>query len=138
MDPVQPVRPVRLEILSLVPTSYRQCSLCETLFHQSGAGKEAHEQIMREYPADLLEEHARLSAWVEKLSQRYGGQIEIRVIDPQSGLGLWKSLRHRVRKYPAFIVNGWWLTGWYMDALDAALEDALPGNLAPAGQPAGP
>ena len=60
---------------------------------------------MREYPTDMLEDHIRLSDWVTELSQRYGQAIEIRVIDPQSGLGLWKSLRYWVREYPTFIVR---------------------------------
>jgi hypothetical protein len=78
---------------------------------------------MGEYPTDMLQDHIRLSEWVVELSQRYGPDIEIRVIDPQSGLGLWKSLRHWVRKYPAFIVNGKKkYTGWDKDALERVLQ----------------
>jgi hypothetical protein len=68
----------------------------------------------------------RLSDWVMELSERYGRGIQIRVIDPQSGLGLYKCLRHRVRKYPTFIVNGKAkYTGWDRAALETLLRDAL-------------
>ena len=80
---------------------------------------------MQEYPPDLLQDHVRLSDWVMELSQRYGSGIQIRMIDPQSGLGLFKSLRHRVRKYPAFIVNGKTkYTGWDRAALEDLLQEA--------------
>jgi len=53
----------------------------------------------------------------------YGPDIEIRVIDSQSGLGLWKSLRYWVRKYATFIVNGKKkYTGWDKDALEGVLQ----------------
>jgi hypothetical protein len=81
---------------------------------------------MQEYPPELLQDHMRLSDWVMELSERYGRGIQIRVIDPQSGLGLYKCLRHRVRKYPTFIVNGKAkYTGWDRAALETLLRDAL-------------
>jgi len=68
----------------------------------------------------------QLSDWVAELSRRYGRGIQIRVIDPQSGLGFFKCLRHRVRSYPTFIVNGKAkYTGWDKAALDALLRDAV-------------
>ncbi|RME89510.1 MAG: hypothetical protein D6770_04300 [Anaerolineae bacterium] len=81
---------------------------------------------MQEYPPEMIEEHIRLSDWIAEISQRYGADIEIRLIDPQSGLGLWKAIRYWVRKYPTFIVNGKEkYTGWDRDALDAILQRAL-------------
>jgi hypothetical protein len=116
---------IQLEILSLVPTSYNQCPHCETLYGQSGIGEQVHQEIMREYPPDLLQDHVRLSDWVIGLSKRYGAGIQIRVIDPQSALGFFKCLRHRVRKYPTFIVNGKArYTGWNQEALEALLQQA--------------
>ena len=80
---------------------------------------------MQGYPADLLQEHIRLSDWVIELSERYGSNIQIRVIDPQSGLGFFKCLRHRVRKYPTFIVNGKAkYTGWDKAMLETLLQHA--------------
>jgi hypothetical protein len=115
---------IQLEILSLVPTSYNQCSHCETMYDQAGIRVKVQDEMMHEYPPHLLQEHVRLSFWVEELARRYGPELQIRVIDPQSGLGFWKCLRHRVRGYPTFIVNGRVkYTGWDKAALDSLLQE---------------
>jgi hypothetical protein len=117
---------IYLEILSPVPTTYRQCQHCETLYDQSGIGAKVHQEILREYPAEMEAEHRRLSAWIAAIAQQYGQQITIRLIDLQSGLGLWKSLRYWVRQYPAFIVNGKTkYIGWDHHELDGILQKAL-------------
>lgn len=116
---------MRLEILSLVPTVYRQCSSCETVYGQSGFGDRVREEMTREYPVEMLSEHARLSVWVEEIAERYGDRIEIQLIDAQSALGLLKSVRHWVRQYPTFIIGGRKVTGWDRERLEAALLEAL-------------
>ena len=81
---------------------------------------------MNAYPAEILEDHRRLSAWITELSQRYGKDIMIRLIAPMSGVGVWKSLRYWIRKYPAFVVNGKnKYIGWDQQALDTILARAL-------------
>ncbi len=96
------------------------------MFGQSGIGEKVHQEIMRDYPADVLADHVRLSDWVVELVERYGPDIRIRVIDPQSGLGLWKSVRHWVRRYPTFIINGRAkYSGWDKESLDTAIRAAL-------------
>jgi uncharacterized protein YbcC (UPF0753/DUF2309 family) len=117
-----------LEILSLVPTTFAQCSSCETIYDQAGVGAKVHTEIMQEYPPDLLQDHIQLSSWVEELARQYQADIQIRVIAPQSGLGFFKCLRHLVRRYPTFIITGKSkYTGWDQAALDALLQEALVG-----------
>ena len=117
---------ILLEILSLVPATFTQCSSCETLYDQAGVGPKVHAEIMQEYPPDLLQDHIQLSSWVEELAEHYQTDIQIRVIAPQSGLGFFKCLWHRVRRYPTFIINGKTkYTGWDREALDALLQEAL-------------
>ena len=117
---------VKLEILSLVPTSYRQWKHCETFYDQSGIGLQVHDQIMAEYPNDLIEDHVRLSALVVELVKRYNKRIVIHVIDPQSAVGFYKSLRYWVRKYPTFIIDGdEKVTGWDQARLEEALGERL-------------
>ena len=117
---------VRVDVLTLVPTVYRQCAACETVVGRSGISEAVRRQGLNEYPSDVLEEYERLSRWVMELAEQFDGRIRIRVIDPQSGLGLWKSLRHRVRTYPTFIVNDKErYTGWDKGALDAVVGRAL-------------
>ncbi len=72
---------------------------------QVGLKKKKDNLILNEYPLELKEDYLFLSAWVRDLSQKYGGKILIKVIDAQSLLGFYKALRHRVFRYPAFIIN---------------------------------
>jgi hypothetical protein len=60
---------------------------------------------------------------VYDLAGRYGDCIVIKVIDPQSPEGLFKSLRYRVRRYPTWVVEGKIrVVGWDREALNAALS----------------
>ena len=81
---------------------------------------------MTEYPTNLLDDHIRLSSLVVELVKRYNNRILVYVIDPQSVLGLYKSLRYWVRKYPTFIIDGQEkITGWDQDSLEEAIRFRL-------------
>lgn len=117
---------IQLDILSLVPITYQQWPSCEAFFNQSGIGQQVHRQILSEYPKKLLEEQHQLSTLVVELMKRFGENIRIQVIDPQSLPGILRSLRYRVRKYPAFIVDGQKLiVGWDPETLTRALEERV-------------
>jgi hypothetical protein len=103
---------------------------CERLFDATGIGTEARREARAGYPSQMLEEAGRLSAWLQELSARCGNQLHIRVIDPQSPEGLYKSLRYWVRRYPAFIINRKTkVTGWDLESLERLLDDFV-GSLA--------
>jgi hypothetical protein len=56
---------------------------------------------------------------------RYGNRVAIRLVDPQSPAGIWKVLRHRIRRFPAFLVDGAErIVGWEGDP-DGAIARAL-------------
>ena len=77
---------------------------------------------MDEYPSDLKEEYLKLSDWIRELTRIYEDRLLIRLIDAQSILGFYKSLRHWVRKYPTFIVEGQEAyTGWDKKRLESLL-----------------
>jgi len=115
--------PIKLEILSLIPITYKQCPHCEQFYDQSGIGQQVHQQILAEYPPELLEDHKRLSDLVVELINKFKDGIIIHVIDPQSLRGIFKSLRYRVRKYPSFIVNEKDLiVGWNQAALEQVIS----------------
>lgn len=125
-------RLIRLEILSLIPITYKQCSHCEYFYEESGIGQLVHDQILEEYPPQLLEEKKQLTSLVIELTQRFRNEISIEMIDPQSFKGILKALRFRVRKYPAFIVNNEEVVvGWDRAALERVLDSwistAVPG-----------
>ncbi len=88
-----------------------------------------HREIQTTYPPQMLEEAGRLAAWLQDLSVRYGERLRIRVIDPQSPEGFFKSLRYWARRYPAFIINHHTkYTGWELAALERLLADTIPGG----------
>jgi hypothetical protein len=118
--------PLILEIVTRVLTTLDHCSRCEFLFDQAGLGGSHHQSAINEYPPDLKEEYLRLSDWIRELSRRYKDRLVIKVIDVQSVLGIYKSIRYRIRNYPTFIVAGSQVyTGWDKDALMALLERHL-------------
>jgi hypothetical protein len=81
---------------------------------------------MTEYPQDLLDDHIRLSSLVVELVSRYNNRIIIHVIDPQSAVGFYKSLRYWVRRYPTFIIDGQEkVTGWDQEKLEKVLQYRL-------------
>lgn len=116
-------QPILLEVLAYLPTDFFHCAHCERLFDTAGIGASVHREIQAEYPPEMLEEARRLAAWLQDLAARYGEQLHIRVVDPQSPEGFSKSLRHQVRRYPTFLINHRTkYTGWEPAALDRMLE----------------
>jgi hypothetical protein len=71
-----------------------------------GIGEKVHNQEINEYPEEMREDYLKLSEWVRETYHTYGMKVWIRVIDPQSLVGLWKHVRYKVSKYPAFILDG--------------------------------
>lgn len=71
-----------------------------------GLGDKVHTQEINEYPEDLKQEYLQISTWVKAIAKHYGRSVVIRVIDPQSLVGMWKLLRHRARRYPTMVVDG--------------------------------
>jgi hypothetical protein len=117
------MKPVRLEVIAPTFQGLGFCMACELVMAEADLGESPTERALNEYPQEWQEEVRRLTDWVYDLAGQYGDQILIKVIDPQSPEGLFKSLRHRVRHYPTWIVNGKVrVVGWDRSALTAALE----------------
>lgn len=115
-----------VQVISPVLTSFYHCMHCEQLFNQAKIGQQVRQEELDQYPEYIKQEFERLTEYLFDLAQRYGDQIDIRVIDPQSVEGFFKSLRHWVRKYPTFIVDGKEkITGWDVRALNETLQTRL-------------
>jgi hypothetical protein len=100
-------------------------------------GQEVHRQEINEYPDEVKAEFLRLSRWVRSARERYGPRVEIRLADPQSLLGFWRVVRHRIRRYPTFLVDGTErVVGWEGDP-EAALARALARRGEAGGRPGG-
>jgi hypothetical protein len=118
---------VRVEILTYAPTEFYHCQHCEFVWDSVGFGRGVRaEQRAAGLPADLQAEYAAISDWVAETHQRYGDRIRFDVIDVASIEGVFKAIRHRARRFPAFVVNGSErIIGFDRRRLDAALAQRL-------------
>ncbi len=124
------MKPIRLEIVTKVVTFFDHCRRCQVLFDQAGLDKKIHQKEMDEYPPDLKEEYAKLSDWIRELTRLYKHRLLIKLVDVQSPLGIYKSLRYRIRTYPTFIVEGKeTYAGWDKSQLESLLDKYIKNSL---------
>ncbi len=117
------VKPIFLEIVTPVVTTFDHCRHCSPIFEQSGLQKQFDQRALNDYPDDLKEEFVRLSDWIRDLSRLYQHRLVIKLTDAHSPLGFFKSLRHRIRKYPAFIIEKReTFIGWDKNKLEEILD----------------
>ena len=119
------MQPVPIEVIALLPEGWGICTSCEMLMARADLDKAPHERGLDEYPPEWQEDFHRLSDFVLDLSARYGDRVLIRIWDPRSVQGLWKSIRYGVRRYPTFIVAGRKIGGWDTAQLEQTLAKAL-------------
>jgi hypothetical protein len=124
------MKPILLEIVTKVVTFFDHSPRCQIFFRQSGLDQKIHQKEMEEYPPDLREEYLKLSDWIQELTRLYKHRLLIRLIDVQSPLGIYKSLRYRIRTYPTFIVEGKeTCTGWDKNQLESLLDKYIKNSL---------
>ncbi len=100
-------RPVTVQVIAYAPTVFRHCQHCELAFANIGVGQRIQqEEAATALPAELLQEFQQVSDWVHALLMRHGDRVKVSVVDAASLEGVWKSLRHGVRRYPAVVVDG--------------------------------
>jgi hypothetical protein len=101
------MKPLRVTVITYAPTVFRHCQHCEVAFEGMGLGERIHRAEARDaLPADLALEFQQVSDWVHALIKRHGPRIAIDVVDAASLEGFWRSIRHRIRGYPAVIIDG--------------------------------
>ena len=129
------MRPVRVEVIAYAPTVFRHCQHCEVAFAGVGLGERIHRAEARDaLPADLIAQFQHVSDWVHDVLERHGPRVSVTVIDAASIEGVWKSLRHGVRRYPAVIVDGRERrVGTDFTELDALIDARLRPGAAAAG-----
>ena len=120
------MQPLSVQVIAYAPTVFRHCQHCEVAFEGMGIGQRIHRAAARDaLPDDLAIEFQQVSDWVHAIVDRHGPRVAVNVIDAASIEGVWKSLRHRVRRYPAFIVGGETRIGHDYAALDALVDERL-------------
>ena len=117
------MKPILLEIVARAVTTFEQCRSCSVVFGEAGLKTASRQKEFEEYPQDVREEFTHLLEWIRELTRLYRHRLVIRLIDAQSFLGMYKSLRHRIREYPAFVVQKREaLSGWDKTRLEALLD----------------
>jgi hypothetical protein len=125
------MKPILLEVVAKMMTSFDQCRRCKMFFDQTGLNQKLQQKEMDEYPPDLKEENRNLLDWMRELNRLYKHRLAIKLIDAPSFLGVYKSLRHRIHTYPTFIVEGketyaGWDKSQLESLLDQYIQKALP------------
>ncbi len=93
---------------------------------QADMVKQPHERSLDEFPPDWQDEFKRLSDLIFKLAGSYQDKIQIKVWDPRSLQGMWKSIRHGVRRYPTFVLDEHHkMAGWDQEKLEEYIKDAV-------------
>jgi hypothetical protein len=101
------MRAVEVEVITYAPTVFAHCQHCELTFGHVGLGERfRRDQASESLPEELRREYSEVSSWVHDLRERFGPRLRIKVVDVASIQGVWKSFRHRLRRYPAVIVEG--------------------------------
>jgi len=98
--------PLSVEIIAYAPTACYHCTHCEIAWHEMGKSSRAHEeQLDSSLPEDLAREYRVISNWVKEMFRVHCDRLTVKVIDAASVEGVFKSLRHNARRYPAVIVD---------------------------------
>jgi hypothetical protein len=118
---------VQVEILTYAPTEFYHCQHCEIVWDSVGFSKPIRaEQRNNALPPDLQAEFTAIADWVASAHARYGDRLQVKVVDVASVEGVFKAIRHRARRFPAFVVDGSErIIGFDRQRLDVALAQRL-------------
>lgn len=122
---------ISVEVIAPVIPAIESCRHCRDFFRDAGIAERVNRDLLSSYPEEVRRAYARLCQMMHNLSVRHGPGLKFTLIDPQTPMGLWKTLRHRVRAYPTFIVDGHaTYAGWNEEAISDLLRQGVAGTSA--------
>ena len=121
------MNPVHLEVVApMLSTVEMSCRGCSFIYSYLGLKSKYRDACINEYPDDWKQAVDYLSKWICDLSRLYRHRIQIRVIDAQSPLGMWKQIRYRLFRFPAFIVDQKRMyIGWDPKEVEALIDERI-------------
>ncbi len=125
---VAPAPVVTVEVIAFAPTEFFHCQHCEIVWNELGIGRRLHAEQRRAglLPPELAAEYARIGDWVRGAAGRYGDRMRVRVVDAASIQGVVMTLRHRVRRFPSFVIDGRQrIAGFDQERLERAVAERL-------------
>jgi len=119
--------PILLEVVApMLSTVEMNCRGCGFVFGYLGLKSKYRNACTNEYPEDWKWAVGYLSEWIREVSSLYQHRILIRVIDAQSPLGLWKQIRYKLFRFPAFIVDKKrTYIGWDFQQLESLIDERI-------------
>jgi hypothetical protein len=123
--------PIYLEVIAPMLSSVEMsCRRCGFVFDSLGLKSKYRNRCAEEYPEDWKAAVGYLSDWIGEISSLYRHRIRIRIIDALTPLGLWKQLRYRVFRFPAFVVDQkQTYIGWDHEELEALIDTRIQGTM---------
>ena len=121
------MKPVLLEVIApMLSTIEMNCRPCRFMFDTLGMGRTYRRSSASEYPEEWKQAVGYLSDWIQEMTHLYRHSLQIRVIDAQSPLGLWMQIRHRLFRFPAFVVDKkQTYIGWDARQLEALIDERI-------------
>lgn len=117
---------LEVEVFAHVLGSMDHCKHCQVFIDGTGVGDQIHQADLDSYPHEWVEEWRQLSDLILKLTDRFSGQLVVRITDAQSPQGLWAAIRHGVRRYPTFKIEREKVTGINEEAVTKLVARYLP------------
>ncbi len=100
------MNPILLEVVAPTLSGVEMsCRGCGFILGTIGLRDKYRDACVEEYPQEWKQATSYLAQWIHQISSLYRHRIKIKLIDAQSPLGFWKQIRHRVFRFPAFIVD---------------------------------
>jgi len=96
---------VKLEIIGVFPTFYSPCKGVRRLI-TSACSFSITDDILKDYADDVSKTYKDICDLVKQLVNYFGDHLEVEAVDPTTPLGIWRSIKYRISRYPAFIING--------------------------------
>jgi hypothetical protein len=121
------MNPVLLEVVApMLSTVEWNCRPCRFMFDTLGLRHKYQSSCTNEYPEEWKQAVNFLTTWIQEMSNLYRHRLKIRVIDAQSPVGLWKQIRYRLFRFPAFIVDKkHTYIGWDTKQLEALIDERI-------------
>jgi hypothetical protein len=118
------MKPVSVLVITYAPTIFSHCQHCELTFREMRIGERTRRREAAEaLPEDLVREFQDVSDWVHRLLERHRSRVRVDVLDAASIRGFLMSVRHRIRRYPAVVIDGdETLTGLRFDRYDEVVD----------------
>ena len=95
---------LEVEVVAHVLGSMDHCSHCQVFLDGAGLGGQIHQADMESYPPDWMAEWQQLSDLIFNITERYAGQLRVKITDAQSPQAILKAFKG-VRKYPTFLIE---------------------------------